>query len=124
MLNSVAAGRRLAQRTLAWQVVAAVLVALAFLPKGMPEALAALAGGLALLLGNWLSARIALGGGVAPAAAALGRLLAGVLVKWLVVAVVLALALGVFRWPALPVLAGVAAAVLANVLAHTVQRQV
>ncbi len=124
MLNSVAAGRRLAQRTLVWQAVVSVLVALAFLPKGMPWGLAALAGGLALLLGGWLSTRIALGGGVAPAATALGRLLAGVLVKWLVVAVVLTLALGVFRWPALPVLAGVAAAVLANVLAHTVQRQV
>ena len=89
VLSSFAAGRRLAQRALAWQAVAVALTALAFLVKGWPWALAALAGGGSVALGGWLHSAIALGGGVAPAGGALARVLVGALAKWAVVLVVL-----------------------------------
>lgn len=122
MLNSVAAGRRLAQRAIAWQAAATVLVALAFLVKGTSWSLAALAGGGALTLGNLASTAVALGGGVGPAGAAFARLLMGMAVKWLLVLIVIAVALAVFRLPGLPLMAGVVAATLALVLAHSIRR--
>ena len=56
------------------------------------------------------------GGGVAGAGVALGRLLLGTAVKWLVVIVGLYLAMAVWKLPAVPVLAGAAMAAAAFVV--------
>ena len=123
MSNSIAAGRRLAQRATAWQAVATVLVALAFLPKGLSWLLAGLAGGGAVTLAAWIAAKVAFGGGVAPAAGtAFARLLVGLALKWLLVLVAVAIALAVFRLPGLPLMAGIMAATLALVLANSIRR--
>jgi len=120
--NPIAAGRRLAQRAIAWQAVATVLVALAFLAKGLASVLAVLVGGGAVTLAAWLSALVALGGGVSPAGVAFARLLMGMVLKWLLVLVAIVIALGLFRLPGLPLMAGVIAATLALVLANSIKR--
>lgn len=107
MLNSIAADRRLAQRAVAWQAAAVAVLALVFLAKGEVWSLAALAGGGSVVIGGEISRRIALGGGIASAAGALGRLVSGVMAKWLVVVVGLVLAVGVAKLPAAAALAGV-----------------
>ena len=118
MLTSVAAGRRVAQRAIVWQVIAVALAAGALLLlRGMPWALGALGGGGAVVVGSALSGLLALGGGVSPATGALARMLLGVLVKWVVVIGVLVLAVGVAGLPPAAVLAGVIAAMVAQVLA-------
>ena len=113
MLNSAAAGQRLALRVVAMQAVATLLTAGACLTIGPRAALAALAGGAAMTLGSLAAAWGAFGGGVAGAGVALGRLLLGTAVKWLVVATGLYLAMAVWRLPAVPALAGAAMAAAA-----------
>lgn len=117
MLTSFAAGRRLAQRALAWQAVAVALTALAFLVKGWPWALAALAGGGSVAVGGWLHSAIALGGGAAPAGGALARVLVGALAKWAVVLAVLVLAVGVGGLPPVAVGVGVIVGLVTQMLA-------
>lgn len=117
MLNSVAAGRRLAQRTVALQAVVTLATALVCLISGRNAALGALAGGLAMTLGNLAAAWGTFSGGVSTAGMALGRLLAATILKWLVVAGGLYLALAVWQLPALPVLAASALAAAAFLLA-------
>ena len=113
VLNSTAAGQRLALRVVAYQVAATLLTAAACLLIGPRAALAALVGGGAMALGSLLAAWGAFGGGVAGAGVALGRLLLGTAVKWLVVAGGLYLAMAVWRLPAVPALAGAAVAAAA-----------
>jgi len=113
VLNSAAAGRRLALRVVAFQATATLATALACLFSGPGAALAALAGGGSMTLGSLAAAWGAFGGGVAGAGTALGRLLLGTAVKWLVVAGSLYLAMAIWRLPALPVLAGAAMAAAA-----------
>jgi len=113
VLNSAAAGRRLALRVVAFQAIAALATALACLFTGPRAALAALAGGGAMTLGSLAAAWGAFGGGVAGAGTVLGRLLLATAAKWLVVACGLYLAMAVWRLPALPVLAGAAMAAAA-----------
>ena len=122
MSNPIAAGRRLAQRAIAWQAIATVLVALAFLAKGLPSMLAVLVGGGAVTLAAWVSAAVALGGGVSPAGTAFARLLMGMALKWLLVLVAIVIALGLFRLPGVPLIGGVIAATLALVLANSIRR--
>lgn len=117
VLTSVAVGRRLAQRAIAWQAVAVAVTALAFLAKGAEWALAAGLGGAAIALGGWLSSVIALGGGVNPSTGALARLLAGVALKWVVVVAVLLLGVGMAGLSPVPMLAGVIVALFAQLLA-------
>lgn len=112
MHDPLATGRRAALRAIAIQAVAAALVALAFLLAGPRPALAATAGGVAMLAGNALAAAVALGGGIRPARAAFARLLLGVLGKWVLVLVLVAVALQVWRLPPLPLLAGVVVGLL------------
>ena len=119
MLNSAAAGRRLALRVVAMQAVATLLTAGACLTIGPRAALAALAGGAAMTLGSLAAAWGAFGGGVAGAGVALGRLLLGTAVKWLVVATGLYLAMAVWRLPAVPALAGAAIAAAAFLFVAT-----
>lgn len=121
MSNPVAAARRLAQRATAWQALATALVALAFLVKGPLWLLAALVGGGAVVMGGWLAARVALGGGVGPAGVVFARLLAGLVLKWLLVVIAFAAALA-FHLPGLPLLAGVVTAASALVLVNSIRR--
>ena len=113
MLNSAAEGWRQALRVVAFQAVAALLTAAACFLLGPDAALAALVGGGSMALGSLLAGWSAFGGGVAGAGAALGRLLLGTAVKWLVVGVGLYLAMAVWRLPAVPALAGAAMAAAA-----------
>ena len=122
MLNSVAAGRRQAGRAIAWQVAATLLVALACLWQGPRWSVAALVGGGAVVLAGWFSARIALGGGVAAAAPALARLVAGVLAKWLVLVAALVLGVVAFGLPPLPMLAAAVVVLAAQVAALALAR--
>lgn len=117
VLTSVAAGRRLAQRAIAWQAVAIAVTALAFLAKDPVWSLAAVLGGAGIAIGGWLSSVIALGGGVSPSGSALARLLAGVALKWVVVVAVLWLGVGMAGLPPVPTLAGVAVALVAQLIA-------
>lgn len=118
MLNSVAVGRRLALRAAAYQLLAVGLVAVLFLLlRGLPQALAAALGGLAMLAGGLAAARLALGGGVIPAGAAMLRLLAGMILKWAVVFAVLLVGLGAWKLPPLPLMTGLLTGLAAQVLA-------
>ena len=117
MLNPLAAGSRLVRRTITWQVVAVAALALALLVKGSAWSLGAVAGGGAITAGGALYGVLALGGGIAPAAGALSRLVLGLLAKWFVVIAVLFVAIAVVRLPPLAVIAGVVVALVAQVLA-------
>ncbi len=117
MLNSVAAGRRLALRAVVYQLAAVLLVALVFLLWGLPQALAAAVGGLAVVAGGLAAARVAFGGGVVPAGAAMLRLLVSVVLKWIVVFAVLLLGIGVWKLAPLPLMAGMLTGLIAQVLA-------
>jgi F0F1-type ATP synthase assembly protein I len=114
--DPIAAGRRSALRAVAVQGLAVALLAAAFLARDVREALAVGVGGLALVLGNALAACMALGG-IVPARVAFGRLLLGTMAKWLVAIAVLAAALVIWRLPPLPMLLGLAAGLLAYLLA-------
>lgn len=113
MHDPVAAGRHTALRAIGFQAVVAVLLAAAFLAQGPRAALAAATGGAALVAGHLVAALLALGGGIVPARVAFARLLLGIAGKWLVVVAVLAIALGAWRLPPLPMLAGLVAGLLA-----------
>ena len=110
VLNSVAAGRRLAQRTAAVQAAVTLATALVCLLSGRDAALGALVGGGAMTLGSLVAAWGAFGGGVEGAGMALGRLLLGMAAKWIVVVAGLFLAIGVWHLPPMAVLAGAALA--------------
>ncbi len=97
-------------------MAAVVLVALMFLPMGLSASLAALLGGIGMVLGNALAAMIALGGGVVTARSALSRLMLATGLKWLVVMTIFAIASGVWRMAPLPLLAGLAVALIAHPL--------
>jgi F0F1-type ATP synthase assembly protein I len=117
VLNTVAAGRRLAQRTAALQGAVTLATALACLLSGRDAALGALAGGVAMSLGGLVAAWSAFGGGVQGAGMALGRLLLGLAMKWFVVIVGMFLAIAVWHLPGLAVLVGAAVAAAAMLIA-------
>lgn len=123
MLNSVAAGRRLALRAVGCQLAAVMLVALAFSLRGPGAALAAGVGGSGVVLGNALAALVALGGGVVAARSAFARLMAATLLKWVVAITVFAVALAVWRLAPLPVLAGFATGLVAYPIFLNILRQ-
>ncbi len=113
MLNSIAAGRRLAQRSVALQAAVTLATALAWLLSGRDAAFGALAGGVAMTLGSALAAWGAFSGNPAGAGTALGRLLLGMAAKWLVVIAGLYVAIAVLHLPGLPVIAAAALAAAA-----------
>lgn len=121
MHDPIAAGRRTALRAVAVQALAVVLLAAAFLYQGGREALAAGLGGFALVLGNTLNALVALGG-IVQARVAFGRLLLGTMAKWLVALAIMAVGLGLWQLPPLPMLAGLVAGLVAWLLAMNTQR--
>ncbi len=94
-----------------------VVVASVFLLMGVPASLAALLGGSSAVLGTALAAMIALGGGVVTARSAFSRLMLATGLKWLVVITIFAIASGVWRMAPLPLLAGLAVALIAHPLA-------
>lgn len=122
MLNSVAAGRRQTGRAIAWQGVAVALVALACLWKGGLWSAAAVYGGATVALAGWISARIALAGGVEGAGVAVARLLAGVIAKWAVLLVLLAVGVLALGLHPMPMLLAAVAVLLAQVLALAIGR--
>ena len=97
-------------------MAAVVLVALVFLIQGSSAMFAALLGGASVVLGSALAANIALGGGVVAARTAFMKLLLGTGLKWAVVILIFAMALGVGRMAPLPLLAGLAVALIAHPL--------
>lgn len=117
MLNSVQAGRRMMLRAAVYPLVAVAVVSLIFLTQGTQHAMAAAVSGMAVVAGGWLSARVALGGGVSAAASAVGRLVAAMVLKWIAVIAVFALGIIVWRFPVVPMLAGVAVGMMFQVLA-------
>jgi ATP synthase protein I len=115
--NSLTAGRRLGMQVVLAQAVAAVVVGGVFLLAGTASAAAALGGGLALAIGTALLALRVFRPSLASGAVTMRRFALGTLLKWLVVLGGLFLILVRLRLPLLPALAGLAAAMLANVLA-------
>lgn len=107
----------MAIRAVAWQAGAVAATALAFLAAGPRQALAAAVGGIAVMLGSWLSARLMLGGGIGPAGAALVRWFVGLIAKWALVFAALGVGFGVWRLPPVPLLVGIVVALGAQVLA-------
>ena len=89
------------------------------LPWGLPRAVAAVVGGLAIVVGALLAAWMAFGGGVLGAVSAVLRLVAGMVVKWVVVIGVLVVGAGLYKLPPLPLLAGVITGLVAQVLVAT-----
>ena len=82
------------------------------------QAAGAFAGAVAAALGTAGMARVALGGGIQPARVIYLRVLAGMLLKWLLVGVLIYLALARWRFPPLAVLSGLVLAMLVFPLAH------
>lgn len=117
------AGTRLARHTVLAQVVTGVAVAgIAGLLSGPKAALAAGIGAAAVVLGSVLMGQALLGGGVQSATGALGRLLLGMVGKWVLVAAVFVLAIGILKLPALPLVAGLAFAFAASAVAAVTAR--
>jgi F0F1-type ATP synthase assembly protein I len=125
VLNSVAAGRRQAQRVLVVQTTATLIAALVFLVPGdrgaLSAALGAALGGGAVALGGALMAWRSFSGGVIGAGAALARLFGGLALKWLVVLGALYLALAHLELPPVAVLAGLAVALAASLVDSWIQ---
>lgn len=115
MLNSIAAGRRLALRTVTLQVAVTLVTALVALLYGRDAALGVLSGGGVLALGSLLAAWKGLAGGVASAGGALWRLLVALALKWMVVVAGFYLAIAMWQLPPLAVIAGAVIAALAVV---------
>jgi len=116
VLNSLASGRRLALRIILWQLAIAVLVGLIFLAQGRREAIAATAGAIIVALGNALLSARAFAG-LHGAGMALGRLLTGMILKWIVIVGGLIMILGQFKLPPLAAITGLVAAYAVNLLA-------
>ncbi|MGA9421178.1 MAG: hypothetical protein WBW61_02385 [Rhodanobacteraceae bacterium] len=118
MINSLAAGRRLAGRLTLTQITCTLITGVVFLfVQGASAGIAAMCGGVVVALGTTAMAAFSLGGDIAGGGTMLARMLVGLLFKWIVVlGGVLALLL---RWhlPALPVFSGMVVALLANLIA-------
>ncbi|WP_284330336.1 hypothetical protein [Dyella flagellata] len=116
MLNSLASGRRLALRLLLWQLVAAIIMGLAFATLGRREAIAAAAGAAIVAAGTALLSVRAFSQ-VSGAGVALGRLLTGMILKWMVI--IGGMIAIMFQWklPPLAAITGLAVAYAVNLLA-------
>ena len=116
MQNSIAAGRRLAVRVVCAQLGAALLAAAGFAFAGWRSGLAALCGGAVVAVATAVLALRMFGAGPASAGMVLGRLIVGNLLKWGVIALGLYLAMVTAGLPALPVICGVVAALVPQLL--------
>ena len=116
MLNSLASGRRLALRIMLLQLAVALLAGLAFLALGRREAVAAATGAVLVALGTALmSARFF--SGMGGAGVALGRLLTGMFLKWIVIVGGLIVILFQYKLPPLAAITGLVAAYAVYLLA-------
>jgi hypothetical protein len=116
VLNSLASGRRLALRIVLLQLVVAVVVGIAFLTQGLRDALAGAAGASIVALGTALLAArtfAGLGGG----GLTMGRLLSGMVLKWMAIIGGLIIILGQYKLPPLAAITGLVAAYAINLLA-------
>lgn len=112
----MAAGRRLALRAVGLQAIVALLLVAVFALDGWRAAAAAGMGGGAVVLGSALLASRAFAGRAPPAGLALGRLFAGMILKWIVVIGALYFALARLGLPPLPLLVGLAGTTVAFLL--------
>jgi len=116
VLNSLASGRRLALRIVLLQLLMAALVGIAFLTQGLRDALAGAAGAGIVALGTALLAArtfAGLGGG----GLTMGRLLSGMVLKWMAIIGGLVIILGPYKLPPLAAITGLVAAYAINLLA-------
>jgi hypothetical protein len=116
VLNSLASGRRLALRIVLLQLAVAALVGIAFLTQGLRDALAGAAGAAIVALGTALLAArtfAGLGGG----GMTMGRLLVGMVLKWMAIIGGLIIILGQYKLPPLAAITGLVAAYAINLLA-------
>ena len=116
VLNSLAAGRRLALRMVMLQLVVAVLIGLAFLVRGWREAVAAAAGAGIVAIGTTLLA-LRTFAGLSGGGMALGRLLVGMVLKWVAIVGGVIVILVQFKLPPLAAIMGLGAAYAVNLLA-------
>lgn len=116
MQNSIAAGRRLAVRVVCAQLGAALLVAAGFAFANWRSGVAALCGGGVVAAGTAVLALRMFAAGPASAGMVLGRLIVGNLLKWGVIALGLYLVLVKAELPGLPVICGVVAALVPQLL--------
>lgn len=116
MLNSLASGRRVALRIVLLQLIVALFAGLAFLPQGGREALAAALGATFVALGTALFSMRTFAG-LAGAGAMMGRLLTGMLLKWIVILGGEGMILFHYKLPPLAALVGLGVAYAVNLLA-------
>jgi F0F1-type ATP synthase assembly protein I len=117
MLNSLASGRRLALRIMLLQLAVAVLAGLVFLTLGRREAMSAAAGAVVVALGTALLSARFFSGLSSSAGMALGRLLTGMVLKWIVIVGGLFVILFQFKLPPLAAITGLVAAYAVYLLA-------
>ena len=118
MLNSLASGRRLALRIMLLQLAVAALAGLVFLTLGRrDEAISATAGAVVVALGTALLSARFFSGLSSSAGLALGRLLTGMLLKWVVIVGGLFVILFQFKLPPLAAITGLVAAYAVYLLA-------
>lgn len=116
MQNSIAAGRRLAIRVVCAQIGATALAAAGFLFAGWRSGLAAMCGGSVVAVATALLALRLFAAGPASAGTVFARLVVGNLLKWAVIALGLYLTMVKAGLPGLPVICGVIAALLPQLL--------
>jgi hypothetical protein len=109
VLNSLASGRRLALRITLLQLAVASLAGLAFLALGRREAIAAAAGAALVALGTALMS-MRFFSGMNGAGVALGRLLTGMFLRWVVIVGGLIVILIQYKLPPLAAITGLVAA--------------
>lgn len=109
---------------LAWQIALVLVAAALFLLQSRRAALATALGGALVVLGTALMGMQLFGGRQRVGAGmALVDLLVGMALKWLVFIVGLYVLLALWRLPAMPVLAGMGAAMVVNLFALRFKEQ-
>jgi len=116
VLNSLASGRHLALRIIVLQLAAALLVGTAFLVLGYREAIAAAGGAAVVALGTALLS-LRFFSGLQGAGVALGRLLTGMFLKWIVIVGGLFVILFHYKLPPLAAISGLVVAYAVYLLA-------
>ena len=116
MQNSIAAGRRLAFRVVFAQIGATAVAAAGFLFAGWRAGLAAGCGGLVVAVATAVLALRLFAAGPASGGGVFARLIVGNLLKWSVIALGLYLTMVKAGLPGLPVICGVIAALLPQLL--------
>jgi F0F1-type ATP synthase assembly protein I len=111
--NSIAHGRRVAVRTVIFQICATAVVGLGFCVWGWRSGVAAGYGGMVVALGNALFAWRLFADGIAPMQRVARSVYAAEVLKWVWLALALYLGIAVFSLAPLPLILGVMAAQLA-----------